>query len=155
MRRLAYLGSFERVDMRNVVGKEDPKFIFFGALDPAKIRRRTLEEVRTAAEQHANGVEVTNDQALAILTSPNAPAGFYDFTEKDPQPATAGDAQAVAPESIGVRVNATPVEAVVYDEPTMVGDVPKPTTATNPDPQGIQPAPTQPKESTATATPKK
>jgi hypothetical protein len=126
--------------MRNVVEKDDPKFIFFGSLDPAKVRRRTIEEVREAARQHAEGVEVTNEQALKILTSPYAPAGFYDLTDKNPQPATQGDAQVVAPAAVGANALLTPVDAVVYDEPVPIDSHDLTPAATQPDePKDVKP----------------
>jgi len=117
MRRIAYLGDFERLDMRNAVGKDEKKFIFFGALDPAFAKRRTIEEVKTAALQHANGVEMTNEDALKILTTPDVPGGFYDYTDKEVAPATMADAQAVNPEAIGPSVSGEPVNPSAYDTP--------------------------------------
>lgn len=123
MRKIAYLGEFERVDMRAVVGMagdesdEARKYIFYGRVDPARARRRTADEQREANRQHTEGVEVTNERALNILTSRDTPAGFYDLTDAEAQPSTAADAQAVAPGTIGIPVVAQPVADHVYDQP--------------------------------------
>lgn len=84
-RKLRYVGTADEVDMRPVVGlagketDEALKFIFYpvgSKIDPAAGNRQAFD-----------GVEVTENQALAILTSPYRVWGFADITD-DPSGAT-------------------------------------------------------------------
>lgn len=109
-RQLAYLGPMARVDMRQVVGfklddesDKAKKFIFFGKVAPAVHARRSDDDRREAERQHREGVEMTNDQALAILTAPDRPTGFADLTDQA-KPATGADRLALGQDQIDQRL---------------------------------------------------
>lgn len=110
MRTLAYLGPMTRVDMRQTVGyaldddsDKAKKFIFFGKVSEAVNSRRSVDDQKEAARQHREGVQMTDDQALAILTAPQRPDGFADLTDQ-PTAATAADRQALGQDQIDQRL---------------------------------------------------
>ncbi len=81
-RILKFIGTADKLDMRPAVGLADDdsdeakKFIFY------RLGTRSSDEdaQKIAAQQWADGVEVTEDQALAILTNENRLWGFADVT---------------------------------------------------------------------------
>lgn len=114
MRKLRYVGTADKVDMRPVVGRagdDSPtglKFVFYA---------RTSKTNRKEGErQHAEGVEVSDKDAMEILTSPHRVWGFEDITDAE-HPVLEGDGPQGTPET------GYPVEPLVPAEAT--ADTPK------------------------------
>ena len=103
MRKLRYTGTADMVDMRPVVGKDSEKFVFYS--------RRSKRNPKEGERQHLEGVEVSNDDALAILTSPHRVWGFEDITDAA-NPVVEGQ----GPEPQGTPETGYPVEPLVPAE---------------------------------------
>jgi hypothetical protein len=101
MRTLKNVSNADELDMRPAVGlagdesEKARKFVFY----PAGSKVNPREAERQARE----GVEMTDDQALAILTSPHGIGGWVDMT-KPASPTL--DGTPVEPKDVGVETAA-------------------------------------------------
>jgi hypothetical protein len=97
MRTLKNVSNADELDMRPAVGlagdesEKGRKFVFYPA--GSKVNPRE------AARQAAEGVEMTDEQALTILTSPHGIGGWVDMT-KPADPIL--DGEHVTPQEAGI-----------------------------------------------------
>ncbi len=120
MRKLRYVATIDRDDLRPVVGKDNEKFIFHS---------RTSKVDRKAGErQYAEGVEMADADALELLTHPVYGGRFVDITDLAPtETAQPADATAFAPE---------PLIATATGFPEAETKASKPRTTTKADAEG-------------------
>lgn len=125
MRKLRYVGTLDRDDLRPVVGKDQEKFVFHS---------RTSKVDRKAGElQYAEGVEMADADALELLTHPVYGVRFLDITDLDPADAAAQPAGAPEPAFAPAPLIAT---ATGFPEPEAETKASKPRAAHKADAEG-------------------